>query len=161
MKAYQLAGPLHKIPLQQSDVEFLELSEARVYNALRQLNPAKACGPDNIPNWILKEYAELLLMPITNILNSSFREQRLPSVWKLADLSPLVKQKPAVDLNKYLRPISLTPCMSKVAEDFVVCQYVKPAVLSVLDGSQYGAVPKSSTTLALLEMIHHWSKDTD
>ena len=71
-------------------------------------------------------------------------------MWKLADVSPLIKQKPAVDLNKHLRPISLMPCISKVAEDFVVRQYVKPAVLSVLDGSQYGAVPKSSTTLALL-----------
>ena len=70
MKAYQLVEPLHKIPLEQSDAEFLELSEARVYNALRQLNPAKACGPDNIPNWILKEYAELLLIPIIIIITA-------------------------------------------------------------------------------------------
>ena len=39
-RAYEgipLAEPLHKIPLEQSDAEFLELSEARVYNAPRQL----------------------------------------------------------------------------------------------------------------------------
>ena len=57
-----------------------------------------------------------------------------------------------------LKPIFLTPCISKVAEDLVVHDYVKLAVLKVLDSNQNGAVPKSSTTLALLDMIHHWSK---
>ena len=39
------------------------------------------------------------------------------------------------DLKKHLRPISLTPCLSKVAEEFVVVDYVKSAVLKVLDPS--------------------------
>ena len=38
---------------------------------------------------------------------------------------------------------------------------MKPAVLNVLEPSQYGAVPKYSTTLALLEMLHVWSQGTD
>ena len=65
------------------------------------------------------------------------------------------------DLKKDLRPISLTPCISKIAEDFVVCDYVKPAALQALDDNQFGAVPKSSTTLALLEMLHIWIEGTD
>ena len=65
------------------------------------------------------------------------------------------------DLKKDLRPISLTPCISKIAEDVVVCDHVKPAALQVLDDNQFGAVPKSSTTLALLEMLHTWTEDTD
>ena len=65
------------------------------------------------------------------------------------------------NLKKDLRPISLTPCISKVAEDFVVRDYVKPAVLKVIDLNQYGAIPKSSTTLALLSMIHDWTLGTD
>ena len=52
-------------------------------------------------------------------------------------------------LKKDLRPISLTPCLSKVAEEFIVADYIKPAVLKDLDTNQYGAVPKSSTTLAV------------
>ena len=31
----------------------------------------------------------------------------------------------------------------------------------VLDPSQYGAIPKSSTTQALKHMLHGWSKGTD
>ena len=38
---------------------------------------------------------------------------------------------------------------------------MKFAVLNVLDPSQYGAVPKSSTTQALKHMFHHWTKGCD
>ena len=122
-------------------------------------NPAKACGPDAISNWLLKEYAELPAHPITIILNS-FKEL-LSSVWKFADVTPVPKKKPVKDLKKDLRPISLTCYISKIAEVFVVCDYVKPAILQVLDSNQFGAVPRSSTTLALVEMLHSWIEATD
>ena len=75
---------------------------------------------------------------------------KLPSIWKVANVIPLPKVKPMENLTKHLRPISLTACLSKVAEKFVVQDYVKPAVLKILDPNQYGAVPKSSTTLIAL-----------
>ena len=62
------------------------------------------------------------------------------------------------DLKKHLRPISLTPCLSKVDEEFVLVDYVKSAVL---DPSQYGAVPKLSTTQALIDILHHWTEGCD
>ena len=79
----------------------------------------------------------------------------------MADVTPLPKTKPVKDLKKDLRPISLTACLSKAAEDCVVVDFVKPAVLRVLDPNQYGAVPNSSTTQALIHMVHHWAKETD
>ena len=69
----------------------------------------QGAGPDWVPNWLLREYAEVLVEPVTAILNSSYKEQKLPSPWKLADVVPLPKQKPVEDLSKHLRPISLTP----------------------------------------------------
>ena len=51
-----------------------------------------------------------------------------PVTVKLADVTPLPKQKPVKEIKKDLRPISLTPCISKLAEDFVVTEYMKPAV---------------------------------
>ena len=71
------------------------------------------------------------------------------------------QKEPAEDLRKDLLLISLTvPCISKIAEEFVVCDYVKPAALQVLDSNQFGAAPRSSTTLALLEMLHTWTEAT-
>ena len=48
-----------------------------------------------------------------------------------------------------------------MAEDFVVDDFFKPAVLNVIDSSQYGAVPKSSSTLTLISILHTWSMETD
>ena len=42
-----------------------------------------------------------------------------------------------------------------------MADYVKPAVLKELNHSQYGVIPKSSTTMALISMLHHWSLGTD
>ena len=139
----------------------LVLSNESVYKKLMKLNRSKAHGPDSIPGWVLKENADLLAEPIADILNSSYREGRLPSSWKEADFVPVPKQRPVQDINKHLRPISLTPILSKIAEEYVVDTYVKPAVLSKIDPQQFGTVPKSSTTHALISMIHSWAKSTD
>ena len=72
----------------------------------------------------------------------------------MADVPPLPKKKPVLDLKKDLRPVSLTPCVSKVAEEFVGEDVVKPAVLDVIRGNQYGVIRKSSTTMALINMLH-------
>ena len=95
------------------------------------------------------------------ILNASYAEQRLPTIWKMADVTPLPKKKPVVDIQKELRPISLTPCPCKVAEEFVVNGFVKPVVMNILNDNQYGAIPNSSTTMALISMLHSCSVGTD
>ena len=60
-----------------------------------------------------------------------------------------------------LRQISLTLCISKVAEEFVVDGFVKPAAINILDDNQYGTIPNSSTTMALINMLYSWSLGTD
>ena len=79
----------------------------------------------------------------------------------MADVTPLPKKKPVVDIQKELRRISLTPCISKVAEGFVMDGFVKPAVMNILDDNQYRAIPNSSNTMALISMLHSWSLGTD
>ena len=74
-------------------------------------------------------------------------------MWKLADVTPLPKKKPVKELKKNLRPISFTPGISRFIEGFIVDDYVKPAVMSVIDDSQYGAIPNSFTTMALSYII--------
>ena len=48
---------------------------------LSTLNSSKA---DGIPVWLLKENADLLAGPVSEILNSSFLKSRLPTSWKEA-----------------------------------------------------------------------------
>ena len=104
---------------------------------------------------------KLLASNIMDIMNTSFREGRLPSSWKDADIVPGPKQRPIQDVNKHLRPICLTPILSKIAEDYFVHDFVMPALLKKIDKKQYGTIPKSYTTHALVSMIHNWHVSCD
>ena len=52
-------------------------------------------------------------------------------------------------------------CLSKLAEEFIVTGYIKPAIIQVIDPNQYGVIPSSSTTMALISMLHNWILGTD
>jgi hypothetical protein len=90
-------------------------SVEKVLSHLQRIGSGKSSGPDNLPNWVLKSFADLHAEPVTVILNASFREERLPSVWKLANVCPIPKNKVVLDVNKDLRAISLT---SSLTSDF-------------------------------------------
>ena len=153
-------NPLSTLPPFDNYSSF-QVNELEVFHLLKAINRGKASGPDEIPNWALKEYAEILAQPVCAVLNSSYAEQQLPKSWKLANIVPLIKTKPVSDICKQLRPISLTAAISKIAEDCVVKKYIAPAIMSIIDPSQYGVIPRSSTTLAVISMIHEWSQATD
>ena len=64
-------------------------------------------------------------------------------------------------IAKDIRPISLTPALSKLAEDFVVSKYIGPAVSEAIYPNQFGAIPNSSTLHALISMMHTWAQAKD
>ena len=160
LEEYRLQCSLPRLSLTETSI-YPEVSEIRVQNVLSKLPTNRASGPDKLPNWVLKEYSYVLALPITLILNASYREQRVPIDWKMANITPLPKTKIVKDPKKDLRPISLTASISKVAEEFIVVDYIKPAVLKAIDSNQYGVIPQSSTTIALISMIHRWSTASD
>lgn len=164
MEPLQSYEPLESTPVSlplEENQEFLDLPSQRVYNNLKYLNKHKALGPDGTLNWLLKEYAELLAQPVGVILNSSFMEQKLPSVWKFVDITPLSKVKQVLDPKKELRPISLTSAFSKIAEDFVVSDCIKQALKKVVDLNQFGNISGSFTVLVLISMVYKWLEATD
>ena len=69
---------------------------------------------------MMKAYAGNFACPVTAVQKSSFAGQRRPSSWKMV---PVPKLKLVIDINKYLRPISLTSVISKLAQDFVVAPH--------------------------------------
>ena len=152
--------PLECSPV-TDEVPSVLVTEPYVLNELRCLTCNKATGSNGISNWLLKEYADILSYPITSVLNSSFAEQRLPTLWKNADVIPVPRKKPINDIKNQLRPICLTPSMSKIAENFVIKFHIGPAVLKVIDPDQFGAIPKSSTEQALISILHYLSRETD
>jgi hypothetical protein len=138
----------------------LQVTELEVFLKLKSLNASKSPGPDGVPSWLLKDFAEILAYPITLVINSSFEQEHLPLAWKQANISHIRKasqvNETTLNVNKLLCPISLTPIISKLAEDFIIQKDLKSAVLEIFDKNEFGVVPKSSTVMALTSMIHSW-----
>jgi hypothetical protein len=131
------------------------ISVQNVEKALMAINLNKAIGPDQIPNWCLRDFAEPLSRPICAIFNSSIREGVVPSVWKSADIIPIPKVIPPNSIESDLRPISLTPVLSKLLEGFVGT-WLWEIVAPLIDSNQYGGLKGVSTTHALVDMVHNW-----
>ena len=83
-------------------------------NALQQIKVNKAVGPDNVPAWVLRDNASTLAAPLTALFNTSLRDGVIPALWKTAHVIPLPKKQPPQSIEKYIRPISLTPIVSKI-----------------------------------------------
>ena len=129
-------------------------------NALQRIKINKAMGPDNIPACILRDNASILAAPITAIFNSSLREGFIPAMWKAPNVVPLPKRNPPRLIEKDIRPISLTPIVSKVFESIVMTR-VGRILEGKIDDNQFGGMAGSSTTDVLVELLHHWYEATD
>ena len=88
------------------------------------------------------------------------REGSVPSMWKRANVLPLPKINPPASIESDIRPISLTPTVSKILKSFVG-SWILELVGSQLDDRQYGGLKGRSTTHALVNMLHHWNKALD
>ena len=134
-----------------------ELSVIRpteVYKKLLRLSPFKACGPDAIPNRILKLFASELSDPMTTIFNRLLSSGDFPSAWRDAYISPIPKASP-VTCDNDPRPVALTACLSKVFEDFVV-QWLMEDIKEHIDPNQFCSLKGVSTTFCLFDMLHNW-----
>jgi hypothetical protein len=115
------------------------ISVEQTASALSRIKVNKAVGPDSIPNWILKDCSQILSSPICAIWNASLQEGYLPHIWKCADVCPLAKVSPPMDINKDLRPISLTLVLSKGIEWFSR-NYLLEIFDDILDEFQFGSI---------------------
>ena len=87
--------------------------------------PSKSCALDILPMWLLKENIEVVVKPITSIINVSLSTGIFPSKLREAVVSPLLK-KPSLDKEvlKNYRPVSNISYVSKIMEK-VVCNQIK------------------------------------
>ena len=67
------------------------ISVENVENKLASINTNKAIGPDEFPNWIIRDCAPFLSAPLASIYNSLIRESHIPEIWKTAKISPVPK----------------------------------------------------------------------
>lgn len=131
-----------------------------VFHRLERINIRKAPGPDNLPNWFLRDFAFALSEPLCCIFNSSLLEGVVPTVWKQANIVAIPKTKPPKSIEQDLRPISLTPTLSKILES-LIGRWMLEKIGDKFDRKQFGALKGRSTTHALVDIMHQWHKAID
>ena len=73
---------------------------------------------------------------------------------------PTSNKQPPRSIEKEIRPISLTPIVSKMFES-IGMKRVYHILENKSDDKQFGGGVGTSTTDALVEIIHHWCEATD
>ena len=128
----------------------IEITRAMVSNSLKDLNPVKSCGPDDLHPRLLKELALQLSDPVAILMNISIKQGVIPNDWKNARITPIFK-KGSRKLAENYRPISLTAVLCKLMESFIrkpiMDHLINNQLLSV---RQYGFISGRSTTTQLL-----------
>ena len=96
-------------------LESISISAYEVEGILKTLKTGKAAGPDCIDNRLLKEFARPLSAPLADLFNFSLSTGKVPSLWKQANVTPVLKKNDPSDVSNY-RPISLLNTIGKVLE---------------------------------------------
>ena len=105
---------------------FRQLSEAEVRGLITS-SPMKSCTLDPVPTFLMKEFVDVLLPYVMNVVNASLSQGRLPDSQKHALVMPLLK-RPALDtadMANY-RLVSNVTFMSKIVERAVAKQLRSP-----------------------------------
>ena len=88
---------------------------------MRLLRNDCSAGYDNIPAMFLKLVVEVLVSPLTFVINNYIATNNFPDAWKTARISPVPK-KPQPVVLKDSRTVSILPVLSKVYEKLVLQQ---------------------------------------
>jgi hypothetical protein len=83
----------------------------------------KAPGVDKIPQRVIKDCLPVVLPSLTSIINKSFTTENFPTVWKRAEVIPILKNGDHEEANNN-RPISLLPILSKICERTALNQFM-------------------------------------
>jgi len=132
------------------------IDEWRMFQILDKLRPT-ATGLDDIPAWFLKIGAPFFAAPLADMFNLSLSSSVVPKQWKAASILPIPKIASPHTPADY-RPISITPVLSRIMERIVVTDYIYPSLqsppptLTFID--QFAFQPTSSTTAALIQLLH-------
>jgi hypothetical protein len=134
---------------------------AGVSQLLCNLNPHKACRPDNIHGRVLKELNEQVAPILTSIFPKSLKSGEISKDWKHANVAPAFKKGEKYKAVNY-HPISLTCICCKIMEHIItsnIMTYLENN--NILYDLQHGFRKSRSCELQLLQFIQEFSKNNN
>ena len=116
---------------------------------------SKSCDLDPIPTNILKALLDILIKPITTIINLSLESGTFPLLFKEAHVTPLL-QKSNLSVNKKnYRPVSNLSFISKIIEKVVSNRLQAHINSNKLNNPMQSAYRKFHSTETALLRVHY------
>ncbi|MCG8096842.1 MAG: hypothetical protein JAZ17_25000 [Candidatus Thiodiazotropha endolucinida] len=142
---------LSSITIQQDDV----------FSVLKSLPTGKACGPDQVNNRVLKECAQQLSAPLTELFNYSLSTSTMPDMWKRANVTPIHKKDDKTLVENH-RPISLLSSIGTSLEK-IVHKYLHNFLIAnnTITPFQSGFTQGDSTVNQLVDLYNTFSRALD
>ena len=142
-------------------LEQLTIDTNGVAKLLKNLNPAKACGPDEIPNIILKTCADAIAPALTCIYRRSIQMGQLPVDWQSANITAVFKKGEGNKAENY-RTVSLTSVACKLLEH-IICRHLRNHLErhNILTDRNHGFRSGYSCETQLITTLHDLSESYD
>ena len=153
-----LEGARKKMCKKNAAFYFKTVSPELVKRIILRLKNSKATGIDGIPTTILKKGVDVLVFPITWIINQSILSGQFPKKWKTSIVVPIHKKGNAKQMKNY-RPVSNLCTTSKVLKIVVMKQ-----LENFFEGNelfpvnQHGFRKGRSTTTAIASLHSAWTR---
>ena len=142
--------------LQTPILSSIHITEDMVLKKLRNLDPSKSPGPDDIHPRVLKETATEIAPALTILYNNILTSHEIPQDWRSAIITAIFKKGVKSEPGNY-RPVSLTCILCKILESIVYDAIIQHLIQNkLLSSSQYGFISKRSATLQLLKVLQIW-----
>ena len=97
---------------------FKPVSKKDIIDAIKKLPSNKASISNDIPVSVMKQFANCYCEKLTNILKNCLKENRLPNLMKVAEISPVFKKLANTSKDNY-RPISTLSNFAKLFEGII------------------------------------------
>ena len=133
----------------------ISINTLDVHKIIAKLSNKNTIGPDNISPQFIKNLASSISLPLALMFQKSINDGNLLSIWKVAHVISLFKEKGSkYDVTNY-RPISLCATLSTILESITnerLSEHFNNN--NLLSNAQHDFMPRKSTVSHLIELTH-------
>ena len=135
-------------------IDHIVIQSKEILSLIRNLNPNKATGPDEISGQMLLLCDNSVVLPLKIIFENILNTSVYPEMWKHANVTPIYKKNDKQLIKNY-RPISLLPICGKMFEKIIFNNlYHYFNANNLITKNQSGFRPGDSTTNQLLYLVN-------
>ena len=129
------------------------VTENEIINIISSLKNTKSKGHDGISSNLLKLIHKEISKPLAHVINLSFQTGKVPSLFKVAVVTPIYKSGDKRSIGNY-RPISVITSLTKIFEKcFNNRMTAFLSKYNLISTQQYGSVRERSTTDAMYKLV--------